>query len=268
SDFVTLSGELLPVTETPEETPQAPEETTPEIPVEVSKDYETEEIDGVWYLLDHVSEPNLKYQISNLLSSAEQNAVDLEKAQNQVSKQNKIIVFLAILVVLMVLGITLLLFKIRDMKEDDGFDDEMPMARRRPSGDGSQRTVRPAGTAGRQPVTRPSGSRPAANGARPAANGARPTGTRPVSTASGSRPTANGERPASARPASSGGTGTRPVQSGTAGTRPEGARPEPTRPASSQPAGDKQAKPRVKNFMTDDDEFEFEFLNWDGEEEK
>lgn len=25
---------------------------------------------------------------------------------------------------------------------------------------------------------------------------------------------------------------------------------------------------RARNFMTEDDEFEFEFLNWDGEEEK
>ena len=24
---------------------------------------------------------------------------------------------------------------------------------------------------------------------------------------------------------------------------------------------------KVRNFMTDDDEFEFEFLNWDGNEE-
>lgn len=275
SDFVTLSGELLPVTETPEETPQAPEETTPEVPVEVSKDYETEEIDGVWYLLDHVSEPNLKYQISNLLTSAEQNALDLERAQNQVSKQNKIIIFLAILVVLMVLGITLLIFKIRDMKEEEGFEDEVLMPRRKPSGDGSQRAARPAGNTGRQPVTRPAGSRPASNGtrpagsrpvssgtrpagSRPASNGARPAGSRPASAPSGDRPVSNGEKPASARPASSGETGARPAQ----------ARVTETRPTSSQPVGEKQTKPRVKNFMTDDDEFEFEFLNWDGEEEK
>ena len=69
--------------------------------------------------------------------------------------------------------------------------------------------------------------------------------------------------------------------------RPAGERPvrPGERPASSEERVERQARRDVenrnlernnadskawksKNFMTDDDEFEFEFLNWDGEEEK
>ena len=105
--------------------------------------------------------------------------------------------------------------------------------------------------------------------------GAKATGSRPAGAPAGSRPAgAQGARPAGAA------TGSRPA--GTQGTRPAGApagsRPagtQGTRPAAPQenrPAGAQQTakKPgwQSKNFMADDDdEFEFEFLNYDGEEE-
>jgi hypothetical protein len=39
-------------------------------------------------------------------------------------------------------------------------------------------------------------------------------------------------------------------------------------PRQVQTAAKKQTAARPKNFMADDDEFEFEFLNWDGSEDK
>lgn len=275
SDFVTLNGELLPVVETPPaEVPEEQQPVTPEVPVEEPKAFETQEEEGVWWLLN--IEENEKYKISELITSAEQNAKDLEKAQKQVSKQNGIIIFLSILVVVMVLGVTLLIFKIRDMKEDEGFD-EIPV--RRPSNNNGSRPTRPTGNTNRQP-NRPSGSKPTGtNGSRPAgASGNRPAG------ASGSRP-ANGQsgRPAGNRPATGGGegkpanTGARPSgarpATGNTGARVEGAKPV-VKPENAKPASaggsnkpDNQPKAHVKNFMSDD-EFEFEFLNWDGEEDK
>lgn len=257
SDFVTLSGELLPVVDTPTEEPTDVDEPTAEVPTEEPKTYETQEIDDVWYLIDN--NISSRYRITELITSAEQNANELEKVQKQVSKQNGIIIFLSILVVVMVLGVTLLIFKIRDMKEDEGFDD-VPV--RRSSGGAGTRPTRPAGNANRQ-MNRPSGARPSGS-----------SGTRPAN-GQGSRPAAgNGEgRPAS-RPA---GAGTRPA-AGNTGAKASGAKPvakpENARPANAKPANagggnktDNQPKAHVKNFMSDD-EFEFEFLNWDGEEDK
>ena len=90
------------------------------------------------------------------------------------------------------------------------------------------------------------------------------------------------ERRPAGKPAGQGG---RPVQ----GQRPAGQQARPVtqgaRPAAPQtgrpaPQVDRPVKPaqnngnpqdpgwKSKNFMSDDDEFEFEFLNWDGDEEQ
>ena len=72
----------------------------------------------------------------------------------------------------------------------------------------------------------------------------------------GTRPVGQGARPAGqqARPAGQSG---RPVA-------PQVDRP--TRPV--QKEGNQDPGWKSKNFMSDDDEFEFEFLNWDGDEEQ
>lgn len=291
SDYVTLSGELEP----PEETPAAPEEspTGPpeEAPAQVTKAYDTMDVDGVWYLIDN--EGGRQYQISALFSASEQNATDLDNAQKKISRLNGIMIFLCVLLVVLVLAVTVLIFKIRDMSEDDGFD----ISYRRPSGSG-----RPSGS-------RPSGSRPV--NTRPAgasASGTRPSGSRPAGgMSSGSRPAGGASsgsgRPAGSRPTGSAPSGSRPsgsMSSGSgrpAGSRPAGSAPSGSRPVSGRPLSqeasaaaverklERQAQTEVaarnlekntagnpshqsRNFMKDDDEFEFEFLNWDGDEEK
>ncbi len=290
SDFVSLNGELLPVSQEPETPPEEPGEAEPEAPVVTPKDYETEQTDGVWWLVDNVGLH--KYKIDELFSISAKNAEDLEKAEKKVSRQTGIIVFLSILLVLLVLGITLLIFKIKDMMEDDGFDERT--VRQRPAGD---RVRGQSDSTGRRPVGtrpaagstgRPAGARPTATGnagrpagARPApsGNGGKPVGTRPA-------PTGGAARPAGQRPVSAGNTG-RPV-----GTRPaapgSAARPAGTRPVSQtgregtierqtrahvenrsleRKTAESQSQGRKpRNFMADDDEFEFEFLNWDGDE--
>ncbi len=298
SDFVSLNGELLPVSQEPETPPEEPGEVPPEEPVVTPKDYETEQSDGAWWLVDNVGLH--KYKIDELFSISAQNAEDLEKAEKKMSRQTGIIVFLSILMVLLVLGITLLIFKIKDMMEDDGLDERT--VRQRPAGD---RVRGQSGSAGRRPVGtrpgtagstgRPAGARSASTGStgrpvgtRPASAGStgRPTGTRPAATGSAGRPVAPGSaaRPAGTRPAAAGGTGrpvgTRPGAPGSAG-RPVGTRPvsqadrEGTierqtrahvenRSLERKTAESQGRKPR--NFMADDDEFEFEFLNWDGDE--
>lgn len=272
SDFVTLNGEMVPVAEEPATEPQQPETPTepaeplPETPVAELDDYSTQKIEGVWYLIDNIAGQN--YPISALLTSAEENADALEIAQKKVSRQTGIIVFLSIVVIVAVLGITLLIFKLRDMMEDDGLDFKSAFLGQGDT-ESRQRSVRTAGNTARQPVTRPAGSRPERTGQR-----STPTGSRPERTGQRSVPT--GSRPA--------GTDQRSVP---AGNRPEGVRPATARPATPVTEGqvERQARTdvetrkleketageqthKVRNFMTDDDEFEFEFLNWDGNEDK
>ena len=309
SDFVTLNGELLPVEETPVDTEEVEEEQIPE-EEEVPKDYETWQEDDVWYLVDHITDT--KYQISKLITTAEQNATDLINAQNKISKQKGIIVVLAILFVIMALGITLLIYKFKEMMDNDGFESRATLPRRPGSNNPTQRKPLTSPTGGhpvsgqKKPIQRPDGQRPVqgGNGQRPVQSG---TAQRPVQSGNGQRPVQSGygQRPVQngngQRPVQSG-TGQRPVQSGN-GQRPiqsgNGQRPA-TRPDGSSSLQqnqmirtsddtsaqqiEKQAMAHVesrnlekdstdsqtwksKNFMADDDEFEFEFLNWDGEEE-
>ena len=279
SNYVTLGGELLPVEpETPTE-PETPVDTpAPAEPVVQENDWYTRQgDDGKWYLVENATGKGTP--IEDMFTNWNKAVDELEAAQSKVSKQTAVIVILSILLVVLALGITLLIFKIKDMTEDDGFDMQRTQVRR-----SSDRPARPTGSTGAS-QTRPAGNRPA--GARPAA------GTQ--SGTAGSRP-AGAARPDGTRPAQS--AGARPAagaQAGTAGSRPSGAaRPDGTRPA--QPAGarpassadgdslERQARADVearnlerntaaaqpkkpRNFMSDDDEFEFEFLNWDGDGE-
>ena len=294
SDYVTLDSELTPPDQVPAETPGTSE--APETPAETpsqSKKYETMEVDGVWYLLDN--EAGQQYQLSKLFSASDQNAAELDNAQKKIKRQNGILIFLLVLLVVLVLAVTVLILKLRDMSDDDGFD----LSFRKPSGSGGG-GARPSGT--RPANGRPAGSRTSGS-SRPAGQGSRPAGT----SSAGSRPVSQGSRPAGSssagsRPVSQ---GSRPAGTSSAGSRPAsqnangGSRPESSRPAGqgsrpvSQTAADRAAEERLekqaqadvearnieknmagsqsrqsKNFLSDDDEFEFEFLNWDGEEEQ
>ena len=285
SDYVTLNGELLPpenTTVTPE--PAEPTEPEPTEPVEEPKAYDTTSENGEWYLVDN--DAGKSYPITLLIEGSEKNADALEKAQKKLSGQTAAIVILAILLVVLALGITLLIFRLRDIMEEDGLDLKSLLGING-SNRGQSRTAR-------RPVTRPSGQRPA--GSRPVSerpSGSRPSGQRPA----GSRPV--GERPAGQRPAGSRPVGERPAGQRPVSERPVGSRPVGERPVGSRPVETAENRPapvpssslereaaasvekrnlekdtvdtkawKSKNFMADDDEFEFEFLNWDGEEEK
>ena len=158
-----------------------------------------------------------------------------------------------------------MLFKIKDMTDAADFSDaeEAALRRRRvdrpqtgrgqggrpaPQGgrtQGGQKVMHEVG-AERRPAGKPTGQggRPAGQQARPATQGARPTAPQ------AGRPTPQGTRPAA-------------PQTG----RPAPQVDRPVKPA--QNNGNPQDPGwKSKNFMSDDDEFEFEFLNWDGDEEQ
>lgn len=294
SDYVALSGELqAPVEEQPVE-----EQPTDEQPAEdtqtTSKDWDTQMQGDAWYLLDMAGQK--QYKIDDLFNSLNQiteiNA-QYETNQKKISSQKAVIIILVILLVAAVAAVTLLIFKIKDMNDASYFSDvEEETARRRrvdrPQG-GRPQNGRPAPQGGRPQGGRPQGSqkvmhevgaerRPAS---RPTGQGTRPDG-RPAP--QGERPIGQTVRPAAPqerRPAPRGG---RPVTPGQGRPAPQGGRP--TAPQSERPApqaGRPVARPtkpvpqsegnqnpgwKSKNFMSDDDEFEFEFLNWDGDEDQ
>lgn len=281
SDYVTL-GEVIPEPE-PEPTPEPEPEQTPEAepPQVETKQYDTVQEtkeDGTteWYLYDmHDADREkwLKYPIPKLLEAAQ----EYEVSAKQAGQQKLIIIGMGAVMILLILGITLLFFKMRDasFEEDDDEEEEepVPVRRRRPVGEGEP--VRRPVQEGARPVRRPAGEgtrtvkRPSPDGERPvrrpAAEGAGPV-KRPAAEAQprprqGSRPVQKGTRPYEGEPVR---------RQAPQGTRPRTAAPrQPEREVTyeEEPGLDRRRDQngawRSKNFLSEDDEFEFEFLNMD-----
>uniref|UniRef100_UPI004057ABBA SH3 domain-containing protein n=1 Tax=Acetatifactor sp. TaxID=1872090 RepID=UPI004057ABBA len=295
SDYVTLDGELVPVTEetvTPptEEVPAEPE--TPVEPPVVVKAWDTQEVDGKWYIIDNEKGEN--YEINYLFESVATNRDAYEAAQKKVKSQQAWIIILVILAIALAGTVAFLIFKMKDMKDSAYFAEvEKETLRRRtadrPSGSGRvMHTVgaeRKSGGTSVQGEQRPTGARPARGqgGQRPA--GARPTqgqgsqrpaGARPAQGQGGQRPTGapaqgqGNQRPAGAPAQGQGGQKTaaaRPTAAPAQKSAEQEVRQSVT-PRTQQGNNTENAGWKSKNFMTEDDEFEFEFLNWDGEDEE
>ena len=306
SDYVALSGELqAPSAEQPTEEQPAEDSGTDNTQTS-SKDWDTQLQGDSWYLLDMAGQK--QYKIDDLFNSIDQiteiNA-QYDTNQKKINSQKVVIIILVILLVISVAAITLLIFKIKDMMDAADFSNaEEEVARRRVDRPqtGRGQGGRPASQGGRgqggQKVMhevgaekRPAG-KPAAQGGRPAPQGQRPAGqqVRPAAPQAGQN--ARPAKPGEGSPASQGqrpGTSQngRPAAQGARPTAPQNGRPAPQgqktpAPQTGRPAPqvDRPVKPaqnngnpqdpgwKSKNFMSDDDEFEFEFLNWDGEEEQ
>lgn len=287
SDFVQLSEELTPYTDPAETDQGAEEEPEPSPEPETPKDYETVLQDGQWYLL--VNATNQGYSIDELFQQSQGNTEAYEALQKTVKTEKSWIVILVILFTLAVATVAFLIYKIKDMSDSAYFNEVENETLRRRSEQSGRKVMQTVGAEKRGTVQgqRPSGARPAGSGQRPSGTGQgqRPSGARPAG--SGQRPSGaiQGQRPSGAvqsqRPAGTA-QGQRPsgtVQgqrpSGTQGQRPSGTvqsqRPAGTsqgQSASSKPSGSSQGW-QSKNFMAnEDDEFEFEFLNYDGDEEQ
>lgn len=279
SDFVVLSEDPTPYTE-PTEEPDVPEETpivdnTPPQP-ETPQDYELLYQDGAWKLAVYVTENQGTYDINQLLGVVSNNQNVYNDMESSIKGQKVAIVILVVLLVVAVGAVGFLIYKIKDMMDSAYFNEvERETLRRRsgPSGQGVMRNVGPekrGSNQGQRPAGAPQGQRPsgAPQGQRPtgAPQGQRPTGTpqgqRPSGATQGQRPTGapQGQRPAGAP------QGQRPAGA-PQGQRPNGA-PQGQRPESSSDPKKDSGKSQPKNFMSDDDEFEFEFLNYEDDDKK
>ena len=291
SDFVELSEELTPYVE-PGEDVDPPEETETPDPVqpEVSKDYETVYQDGSWYLV--VTATNQGYVIDDMFEQIKTNKDAYEDSVKTVKSQKIWIVILVILLVAAVGAVAFLVFKLKDMMDSAFFNQVERETLRKRSLQGDRKVMQTVG--GDKRVTNP-GPRPGGSGTRPAAPGPRPAGTtqgqrpagnpqgqRPTGASQGQRPagTSQGQRPAGnpqgQRPAgtsqdqrSTGTSQSKSTENPGQGQRPSGA-PQAQSGQSKQQSNSTGSQGwKSKNFMAgEDDEFEFEFLNYDGEDEE
>ncbi len=271
-DYVTLAGELTPLTEEPSD--PAPEEPSEPEPSEEEKLYETAFQDGVWLLVDNSLGKG--FPIDELFDGVEKNGKLYEDSLQTVKNQKIIIIVLVFLLVAAAAGIAFLVFKVRDMMDSAYFDkmENDVLQKKNAGGQGSRRAMQTVG-GGEKPSARQGSGRPASGGqarpagsqgARPAGSGqARPAGSqgaRPAGSSQGGRGAGTGqgtrmtEAPQGGRPASQ---GQRRAE------QPRPAAPQSARPA--KPAQTNTQKSQPRNFMEDDDEFDFEFLNYDGDEE-
>jgi len=261
SDYVDLSGELVPATEadtTPDDTdvPVVEDEGTEQTPI-VSKDWDTQYDDGKWYLVDYVGAG--RYEIDNIFKTVENNGIAIAREQETVKSQ-KIVIILLVVVVIGLAGVVMWLsFKIRDAADSAYFAQiEREQARRNANRqkNGDKKVMHTVGGEKRSGGQRPVGA--------PAQGGQRPGGQRPVGA-----PAQGGQRPGGQRPVGAPGQGgQRPVGAPAQASvkKPEQGRPQ-TGGAPKQNTPNKDQNWQAKNFMAEEDEFEFEFLNWDGEDE-
>ncbi len=265
-DFVALEGEIVPADQVPVDPvdpvePAEPVEPDP-TPAPVQKDFDTQLNEDGWYLLDR--QANKMYLISELFDAGTNNKKLYDDSQAQVKSMKIIMIILVVAVILLALTATLLFFKIRDMMDAAYFEEvEKETVRKRQGGTGKA-SMPTVGASNRPTGSRPAGQRPAGQGSaaqRPAGSGqqSRPAGSQ---TQSRPRPAGSGQsRPAgSAKPASG---QARPAQQGSGSAARQQERPVSRGGASEQQNASRQSK----NFMADDDEFDFEYLNWDGEED-
>ena len=261
-DFVNPSGNIVPVTEPQEPQdpvvqPQDPVVQPQDPVVQETKDWETSLQNDTWYLIDNVN--SKKYEINDMLQGATTNAQLYYDSQDTVKVQKVAIIILVILLLGVIAVAAFVFYKIKD-ENDAAYINavERETINRR----STQANSRPVG----RPMGRPE-NRTSEKGEnrsvmhnvgpdkKPQERPASQPGQRPAPQP-GQRPAPQpGQRPAS-QPAA------RP-QNGMAGS-------EAPQPRTPQPPAGKAAEGnwKSKNFMTDEDEFEFDFLNWDGSEEQ
>ncbi len=281
-DFLTVNGTISPIVDTPPVEEKPPVDDTPVVdtpstqaPVITDK-YYVKEKDGEWFLVD--KDAAMQYNAEDLIKAAVKNPEVIAKQEKTINSQKVWIGILAILVAALGIVATLLFLKMREVMDDAYFAAvEKETIRQRqgqkannPSaanksvmhtvgGNGNK-----SGSAQKPGAPKPANTRPTGQQQRPAGQQARPAGQQP-------RPTGQQQRPA--------GTGTPQTVkvSDPAETRaPKPVTPQQkpvtpqNKPAQQKPVENPNKQTwQSKNFAAEeDDEFEFEFLNWDGNDEE
>ncbi len=255
SDLLDL-GEMLPVEEEPVEEPPAEEEPPVEEPTP-NNDYELRiETDSegqqVWYICDNVTEQ--KQKLVPLLEASYAQALGNTEDTGAIVKQRIVIVVLGVLLAIALIAVIIMAFKLRDAyyeeydEDDEDEDEEEESSGRRSAG-----RERAKETEERQPRRRTSEEEER----RPRRRGEEEEERR-----SRRRSEEEERRPRRREEAEPGARGK--------ADRPERKRREVS--YEEEPDARETARPakgrKAKNFLLDDDEFEFEFLNMDDKDLK
>lgn len=281
SDLLSL-GEMVPVPE--EEMPEPePQETEPEPEIPVNNDYRLTCEPGpdgsdVWYLIDNTnadgSNTSKKYPVGQLMEVTRARSESDAAKDKTLVRQRVAIIILIVLLVISIALIVIMALKLRDVyyeeyeDEDEEEQGETPVQRRRraeESGDTSARSRRRSEESGDTPAK--NRRRSEESGDTPARGRRRPEESRDTS----GRHRRNAEETAE--------TAARRRH------RMEDAEDDTDRPVRRRPERDERRAPlreveyrgdeagqavvstspkrKSKNFLLDDDEFEFEFLNMD-----
>ena len=125
SDLLSL-GDLVPV---PEEEIPEPEEVEPEPEVSYNHDYElTHELtdDGTeaWYLWDYTGEKPLQYPVDQLMEVTRARSEEDAAAAKTLVRQRIVIVVLIVLVVILIVVVVIMALKLRDVYYEDYEDEE------------------------------------------------------------------------------------------------------------------------------------------------
>ncbi|MDE7132471.1 MAG: SH3 domain-containing protein [Lachnospiraceae bacterium] len=241
ADLLTL-GDMVPVQEA-EEQPQEPEQPQ-ETQRPVNNDYELiyeSEPDGsyAWYLYDHTQGGSDKKRVDQILAAANMQPEDTEEEAKTLVKQRIAIVALVVLAVLLIIAVIIMALKLRDVYYEDYEDDEED--EEEPETEGASRR-RQRAQEDEPPQER---RRDSQTDARTARSGRRSQEAEEPSGRRRRRMENEEEAEAEQRQA-----------------RRRQAREEREEEEASRNA----PKRKTKNFLLDDDEFEFEFLSMDDRE--
>ena len=273
-DFLSVQGEVVTPSQGEAPTEQAPQEEPQDVPVEEPvatpepKMYDTVCEGDKWYLLNN--ESNEKYVIDDVFAAVNTNRDLAIKYEKTAKSQKGFIWALSILLLLSLGAVAFLVWKLKDMLDEAYFNQvEKKTLRDR---EGAPKKV--MHTVGQERATGQQTGRPVQGQRPPQGQGQRPPqgqGQRPPQ-GQGQRPPQGQSQRSGQRPA---GEGVRRPAGAPMATKPVPQRSEENGVKRQTPVGQQATQPakqpkgfQPKNFMADDDEFEFEFLNWDGEEDE
>ena len=223
SDLITL-GDMVPV---PEEEPAPEENIEPEPEETVRPDYEVTYKDGAWYLIDNVA--GYEQELQPLLDAGKQDEDTADADTKKLVKQRIAIVVLGVLAAVLLIVVIIMAIKLRDAYYEDYEDDEEDEDEDEEEETADEEEDVPARRRGRAEENTARGNeRPSRRPVREAETSSR-------------RPVRETETPSR-----------RPVRER-----------EPRKETEASQRVRAAANRKSKNFLLDDDEFEFEFLNMD-----
>lgn len=289
-DFLSVSGTITPVVDTPPTEEQPPVEDEPVVdnptttPPVITDKYYVQEDEGEWYLVD--KDAGFRYNAASLIKAAIEYPEAFAEKQKKIDSQKIWIIILVILVAALGIVATLLFLKVREVMDDAYFAAIEKETIRQRQG---QKANNPSGANRNQSVMHTVGTNGNKTGTAQKNGGPKPANTRPVGQqqrlAGQQRPTGNNvpqtvkvSDPAETRTAKTTATQQRPANpqskpvngGNNAQTKPGMSGAQSAKPVQQKPVESSNKQQwHSKNFAAEeDDEFEFEFLNWDGTDEE